>query len=259
MHIGVDMNGFAQKAPFDLILLFEKRYWDCTLEECLTATSICPLFPSFFLPFHPCPHPTAHSRTQVFIKAKGLTLKQSLPLILAWLLRPPICSQCAWYRSAAASPLIKTDIDRRMWISSAIMCLLKIITVFFFFYSTAKNKRKLLREPRSKVTLYCLPSHFCTCRTWKCPLWDALHPPSWLYPAPCRVHFVFNTARFSSGRQVVRVKRCHPLCSITQENSRNKQIRKKWNWAMAACFQKFNMLYACVTPVQPYEIYRTKS
>lgn len=80
MHIGVDMSEFVQKAPFDLILLFEKRHWDCTPEECLTAIRPC-LHP--FLPFHPCPHPKAHSRTQVFIKAKGLTLKQSLPLILA--------------------------------------------------------------------------------------------------------------------------------------------------------------------------------
>lgn len=123
-----------------------KRYWDCTPEECLTATSIRPcLHP--FLPFHPCPHPKAHSRTQVFIKAKGLTLKQSLPLILAWLLRPPISSQCAWYLSAAASPLIKTDIDRRMWISSAIVCLLKIIAVFSL---DCENKRKLLKSSQGQ-------------------------------------------------------------------------------------------------------------
>lgn len=146
MHIGVDMSEFVQKAPFDLILLFEKRYWDCTPEECLTATSIRPCLHPFF-PFHPCPHPKAHSRTQVFIKAKGLTLKQSLPLILAWLLRPPISSQCAWYLSAAASPLNKRDIDRRMWISSAIVCLLKIIAVFSL---DCENKRKLLKSSQGQ-------------------------------------------------------------------------------------------------------------
>lgn len=56
MHIGVDMSEFVQKAPFDLILLFEKIYWDCTPEECLTATSIRPCLHPFF-PFSPLPPP----------------------------------------------------------------------------------------------------------------------------------------------------------------------------------------------------------
>lgn len=117
--------------------LYTRGMPNCHIRPCLHP----------FFPFHPCPHPKAHSRTQVFIKAKGLTLKQSLPLILAWLLRPPISSQCAWYLSAAASPLIKTDIDRRMWISSAIVCLLKIIAVFSL---DCENKRKLLKSSQGQ-------------------------------------------------------------------------------------------------------------
>lgn len=64
------MYEHAHKAPFDLIQLLEKRYWDSSLEECLTATSIHPCFYPF-LPFHPYPHPTAHSRTQVLSKQKA--------------------------------------------------------------------------------------------------------------------------------------------------------------------------------------------
>lgn len=137
-----ETNEHVQKAPFDPVQLLEKRYWDSSLEECLTATSIQAMFLSSSPLSPPAPSPSPLQDTSL-IQAKGLTLKQSLPLILAWLLRPPISSQCAWYLSTGASPLIKTDIDRRMWISAAIMCLLGLITVFSYSY---ENKRKLWRN-----------------------------------------------------------------------------------------------------------------
>lgn len=117
----------------------QKRYWDSSLEEYLN----CHIHPPMFLSFSPLSFTPIPLQDTSLIQAKGLTLKQSLPLILAWLLRPPIASECAWYLSTGSSPLIKTDSDRRMWISSAIMCLLRIITVFSH---SSENKRKLLRN-----------------------------------------------------------------------------------------------------------------
>lgn len=146
----VEMDERVQKAPLHLT-----QNWDSSLEECLTATSIQPMFLSRSAFLRP-PPPLSPLQGTSLIQAKGLTLKQSLPLILAWLSRPPICSQCAWYPSTAASPLIKTDIDRRMWISTVIMCLLRIITVFSHSY---ENKGKLLRNgqgQRSQVFFFSL-------------------------------------------------------------------------------------------------------
>lgn len=55
-----EMYEHVQKAPFDLIQLLEKRYWDSSLEECLTVTSIQPMFLSSFplLPPASSPQPT---------------------------------------------------------------------------------------------------------------------------------------------------------------------------------------------------------
>lgn len=54
MHIGVDMSEFVQKAPFDLILLFEKRYlYTRGMPNCHIHP---PLFASFS-PFSPLPPP----------------------------------------------------------------------------------------------------------------------------------------------------------------------------------------------------------
>lgn len=99
-----------------------------------------------FSPFTPTPTHSPPQDTSL-IQPKGQTLKQSLPLILAWLLRPLISGQCAWYISTGSSSLIKTDTDRRIWISTAIMCLLRIITVLSHSFG---NKRKLLRNSQGQ-------------------------------------------------------------------------------------------------------------
>lgn len=75
-----------------------------------------PLPSCFSLPFSLSLRPSLPRTQQAMAKQKW---KQSLPLILAWLLRPLSSnhpSMCAWYRSTGSSHLIKTDIDRRMWI-----------------------------------------------------------------------------------------------------------------------------------------------
>lgn len=135
----------AQKSPFDLVQPLEKRHWDSSLEECVTVTSIQPLVLSFS-PLHappsPCPLPTLNP-----IQVNGLTLNQRLPLILPWLFRPPISSQRVLILPPLTSTLIKTDTDRRMWISSAIMCLLRIIAAFSH---SNENKRKSLTSSQGQ-------------------------------------------------------------------------------------------------------------
>lgn len=106
--------------------------WEKTLGFFTGRMSNCHIHPNpalSFSPLSPLPPLLGPLQDASLIQAKGLTLNQSLPLIFAWLLRPPISSQFAWYLSTGTCPLIKTDIDRRMWISSAIMCLLRIISV----------------------------------------------------------------------------------------------------------------------------------
>lgn len=206
LHIVAEMYEHVQKAPFDLIQLLGKRYWDSSQEECLN----CHIHPPLFLSFSPLsPLPPLHSPLQntSLIQAKGLTLKQSLPLILAWLLRPPISSRCAWYLYTGASSLIKTDIDRRMWISRAIMCLLRIISVS----SQLWEQKEIVAKVKGHVSFCSLffvdhwigciiPCGFeiCFCQTSSNALYSLQHILSWL-------------------RQVIRIKCCHPLFTNTKK------------------------------------------
>lgn len=202
--------------------------WEKTLGFFTGGMSNCHIHPPLFLSFSPLsPIPPPHSPLQdtSLIQAKGLTLTQSLPLILAWLLRPPISSESAWYLSTGSPPLIKTDIDRRMWISDAIMCLLRITTVFshsygtkgdcwetakvkchvsFFFFSSIDMGLDVevvnFRYASAKHLHYTTPLQ----HTLQC-IFIVSYPLKWFW-------------------QVLKVKRCHPLLPFLQ-------TKKKRKWA----------------------------
>lgn len=170
--------------------------WEKILGFFTEGMSNCHIHPPLFLSFSPLsPLPPPHSPTQdtSVIQAKGPTLKQSLPLILAWLLRPPISRQCAWYLSTGSSPLIKTATDRRMWISGAIMCLLKIISVFSQLW---EQKGIVEIQPRSKVMFLFSPLFFCRCGIGCGNIlgeFDTLLPDLFTLPPHCNIQY---TVRF---------------------------------------------------------------
>lgn len=126
---------------------------------CHWRNAYCHIHPPLLLSVSPLlPLPTPHGPLQdtSLIQAKGQTLKQSLPLISAWLLGPQISVQCAWYLSTGCSSLIKIDTDRRVWISSEIMCLLRITQCFLTALGTKGNCLWNSQGQRSCSSFFCL-------------------------------------------------------------------------------------------------------
>lgn len=128
---------------------------------------VCP-----FLPFNPT------------IQAKGQTQKQSLSLILAWLLWP----QILWYLSTSSFSLIKMDTDSRIRISGA-------VTYFLTHHSVFSQLWEQKKKARSKVTVHSFFSIDGWCNWISCSM--QFFRTSWM--ETWDIVYVFNIAIQKTG------------------------------------------------------------